>query len=73
MTEWLLVLVGVLLTVGTAIFVAAEFSLVALDRPTVQRAVDRGDTRARSVLASIRNLSTQLSACQVGITLTTTP
>ena len=51
MTEWLLVLVGVLLTVGTAIFVAADFSLVALDRPTVQRAVDRGDTRARSVLA----------------------
>ncbi|MDF2094101.1 hemolysin family protein [Knoellia sp. 3-2P3] len=71
MTEWLLVLAGVALTVGTAIFVAAEFSLVALDRPTVQRAVDAGDRRAPSVLASLRNLSTQLSACQVGITLTT--
>ena len=71
MTEWLLVLAGVALTVGTAIFVAAEFSLVALDRPTVQRAVDAGDRRAPSVLASLRSLSTQLSACQVGITLTT--
>ena len=71
MTEWLLVLAGVALTVGTAVFVAAEFSLVALDRPTVQKAVDAGDRRAPSVLASLRSLSTQLSACQVGITLTT--
>ena len=35
MTEWLLVLAGVGLTIGTALFVATEFSLVALDRPTV--------------------------------------
>jgi CBS domain containing-hemolysin-like protein len=71
MTEWLLLLAGVVLTVGTALFVAAEFSLVALDRPTVQRAVDAGEPGARSVLTSHRQLSTQLSACQVGITLTT--
>ena len=71
MTEWLLVLGGVLLTVGTAVFVAAEFSLVALDRPSVQRAVDSGDYAAGSVLISLRQLSTQLSASQVGITLTT--
>ena len=60
-----------LLTVGTAIFVAVEFSLVALDRPTVQRAIDAGDRRAEVVLGSLRRLSTQLSAAQVGITLTT--
>src|SRR5574338_921002 len=71
MTAWLLLLVGVVLTVGTALFVAAEFSRVALDRPTVQRAVDAGEPGARSVLVSHRQLSTQLSACQVGITLTT--
>ncbi|MBR7743762.1 HlyC/CorC family transporter [Phycicoccus sp. BSK3Z-2] len=71
MTPWLLLLVGVALTVGTALFVAAEFSLVALDRPAVQRAVDAGEPRARSVLRSHRQLSTELSACQVGITLTT--
>ena len=71
MTEWLLLLLGVVLTVGTALFVAAEFSLVALDRPTVQRAVDAGEPGARSVLTSHRRLSTQLSACQLGITLTT--
>jgi CBS domain containing-hemolysin-like protein len=71
MTEWLLVLAAVALTAGTALFVTAEFSLVALDRPTVQQAVDDGDLRAATVLRSLRQLSTQLSAAQVGITLTT--
>ena len=71
MSEWLGVLAGIALTVGTAVFVATEFSLVALDRPTVQKAVDAGDTRAGVVLGSLRRLSTQLSAAQVGITLTT--
>ena len=72
MTEWLLVLAGVGLTIGTALFVATEFSLVALDRPTVQQAVDDGDARRRGRSSrSLRRLSTQLSAAQVGITLTT--
>ena len=71
MTEWLLVLAGVALTIGTAVIVATEFSLVALDRPTVQKAIDNGDAGAEPVLASLRRLSTQLSAAQVGITLTT--
>jgi CBS domain containing-hemolysin-like protein len=71
MTQWLMVLAGVGLTIGTAVFVATEFSLVALDRPTVQKAIDSGDTRAEVVLGSLRRLSTQLSAAQVGITLTT--
>ncbi len=71
MTEWLLVLAGVGLTIGTAIFVAAEFSLVALDRTTVQKAIEQGDAAAKPVLASLRQLSTQLSAAQVGVTLTT--
>lgn len=71
MTDWLFVLAGVLLTLGTALFVATEFSLVALDRPTVQQAEAEGEPGAGSVLRSLRHLSTQLSAAQVGITLTT--
>ena len=71
MTQWLLVLAGVVLTLGTSLFVAAEFSLVTLDRPSVQKAADAGDTRAAVVLGSLRTLSTQLSAAQVGITITT--
>lgn len=71
MTQWLLLGVGVLLTLGTAIFVAAEFSLVALDRATVERAAADGDKRAPGVLRAVRTLSTQLSGAQVGITITT--
>ncbi len=71
MTQWLLVLAGVVLTGGTAVFVASEFSLVALDRSSVERSVAAGDTRSVGVLAALRQLSTQLSASQVGITLTT--
>ena len=71
MTQWILILIGILLTFGTALFVATEFSLVALDRHSVQRAIDDGDRGAEPVLVSLRRLSTQLSAAQVGITLTT--
>jgi CBS domain containing-hemolysin-like protein len=70
-TEWLLVLLAVLLTLGTALFVAAEFAFVALDRSSVERAVSAGDARSQPVLAALTRLSTQLSASQVGITLTT--
>ncbi|MCL2091854.1 MAG: hemolysin family protein [Micrococcales bacterium] len=68
-TQWLLVLLGVALTAGTAVFVAAEFALVALDPAALE--VDERDRRGRSVLAGLRHLSTQLSGAQVGITLTT--
>lgn len=71
LTEWLLLLVGILLTLGTAVFVAAEFAFVTLDRFTVQKAVDDGDRRAAGVLPALSTLSTQLSGAQVGITLTT--
>ena len=69
--EWLLLLVGVLLTLGTAVFVAAEFALVTLDRFAVEKAAEGGDRRAAGVLPALRTLSTQLSGAQVGITLTT--
>lgn len=66
MTAWVLLGLGVLLTLGTAIFVAAEFSLVALDPAHVE-----DSPRGRRVRRALRHLSTQLSGAQVGITLTT--
>jgi CBS domain containing-hemolysin-like protein len=69
--EWLLVGAGLLLILGTGFFVAVEFSLIALDQPTVQRAVDDGDTAAVPLLKCLKSLSTQLSSCQLGITMTT--
>jgi CBS domain containing-hemolysin-like protein len=69
--EWILLGAGLLLILGTGFFVAVEFSLVALDQATVQRAVDNGDTAAKPLLKCLKSLSTQLSSCQLGITMTT--
>lgn len=69
--EWILLAVGMLLILGTGFFVAVEFSMIAIDVPTVQRMVDDGDKGAEPLLHCLKSLSTQLSACQLGITLTT--
>lgn len=69
--EWLLILAGILLILGTGFFVAVEFSLVALDQPTVVRHIQDGDRRAEPLLRCLKSLSTQLSSCQLGITITT--
>lgn len=63
--------IGVILTIGTGIFVAAEFSLVALDPATIDSKAQEGDAKAIKVDKALHNLSLQLSSCQVGITLTT--
>lgn len=65
-------LVVVLLTVGTGLAVAAEFSLTTLERSTVEANVRQtGDRRSKTVLKAHRTLSFQLSGAQVAITLTT--
>lgn len=68
----LLSLLGfIALTAGTAMFVAAEFSLTALERTVVDAHARDGDLRARQVQHAHRTLSFQLSGAQLGITLTT--
>jgi CBS domain containing-hemolysin-like protein len=66
-------LVGVVaVTLGTAVFVAAEFSLTTLERSQVDRhAAEVGDRRAKAVAKAHRNLSFELSGAQLGITITT--
>jgi CBS domain containing-hemolysin-like protein len=62
----------IVLTLGTAIFVAAEFSLTALERSQVDSQVQRlPDRKSRNVQQAHRTLSFQLSGAQVGITITT--
>jgi CBS domain containing-hemolysin-like protein len=76
MTGPLLEVLGVLaiiaLTFGTAVFVAAEFSLTALERSQVEHQLRTvGDARAKRVAEAHHSLSFQLSGAQVGITITT--
>lgn len=61
----------ILLTIGTAVFVAAEFSLTALERSTVEANARSGDRRDLMVQRAHRTLSFQLSGAQVGISITT--
>ena len=68
-TEWILLGVATVMLLANAIFVAAEFALVTVDRSKVADAAERGDTAARGVLAALRTLSTQLSGAQLGITV----
>ncbi|MFD8497791.1 hemolysin family protein [Amycolatopsis sp. NPDC059657] len=76
MMDVLLAVLGVLffllLTIGTGLAVAAEFSLTALERSTVDANVRQvGDKRAIAVQKAHQSLSFQLSGAQVAITLTT--
>ena len=67
----LAVLAFLLLTAGTAVFVAAEFSLTALERSTVDANARDGGRRDLLVQRAHRTLSFQLSGAQVGISVTT--
>nr|WP_156756316.1 hemolysin family protein [Actinokineospora pegani] len=74
--ETLLSVAGLLavgaLTLGTALFVAAEFSLTTLERTQVDSHVEQvGDRRAVAIAKAHRTLSFQLSGAQLGITITT--
>jgi CBS domain containing-hemolysin-like protein len=68
---FLALLAVVVLIAGNGVFVAAEFSLVTIDRARVEQLAEAGDPSARRVLAALRRLSFQLSGSQLGITLTT--
>jgi CBS domain containing-hemolysin-like protein len=56
---------------GNALFVAAEFSLTALDRSTVDANARTGRRRDRLIQRAQHRLSFQLSGAQLGISITT--
>ena len=69
--EWLAFAFGLLLTVGTGFFVAAEFALVNLDRPELEAKRERGVRGLSLTIKALTKTSTHLSSAQLGITLTT--
>lgn len=64
-----LLLIGLILLLGNATFVAAEFALVAGRRSRMQELAAAGDTRARVALGAMADLPTTLAATQLGITM----
>ncbi len=63
--------VGLLLTIGTGLFVASEFALVNLDRADLEARREAGESRLSLTISALRITSTHLSSAQLGITLTT--
>ena len=71
MSEWLLLGIGLLLTIGTGLFVASEFALVNLDRSDLEARRAKGESRLGMTIEALKITSTPLSSAQLGITLTT--
>lgn len=71
MNEWLMLGIGILLTVGTGLFVASEFALVNLNRHDLEKRAEAGEKRLGPTIRALRITSTHLSSAQLGITLTT--
>ncbi|MGW3340007.1 hemolysin family protein [Streptomyces sp. NPDC001009] len=70
MTEVLLLLVAILLSLACGAFVAAEFSLTTVERGELERAAANGERGAAGALKAVRKLTFQLSGAQLGITVT---
>jgi CBS domain containing-hemolysin-like protein len=71
MYEWIMLGIGLVLTVGTGFFVASEFALVNLDRNDLEARQARGEKRLKPTIKALKITSTHLSSAQLGITLTT--
>src|SRR6478752_3260566 len=69
--EYVMLGVGLLLTIGTGLFVASEFALVNLDRADLEARRERGESRLSLTINALKITSTHLSSAQLGITLTT--
>ena len=69
MSIWSGLLIAALLLSLNAFFVAAEFSLVAVNRASIEAEAENGYSHARRVRKLLQNLLVYLSGAQFGITL----
>ncbi|MFJ6653247.1 hemolysin family protein [Microbacterium sp. NPDC091313] len=69
--DYVMLGVGLVLTIGTGLFVASEFALVNLDRADLEARRAAGESRLSLTIDALRITSTHLSSAQLGITLTT--
>jgi CBS domain containing-hemolysin-like protein len=70
-SDLLLFLVGVLLALGTGVFVGSEFALLNLDRVDLEARRSKGEKGFSITISALKRTSTHLSSAQLGITLTT--
>ncbi|MEY2900242.1 MAG: hypothetical protein RL247_408, partial [Actinomycetota bacterium] len=69
--DLVLFIVGVLLALGTGVFVGSEFALLNLDRADLEARRRKGEKGFSITIGALKRTSTHLSSAQLGITLTT--
>ncbi|TSE15265.1 HlyC/CorC family transporter [Arthrobacter sp. KBS0703] len=69
MSDWAGILWLVLLLIGNAFFVAAEFAVMSARRSQIEPLADSGSLRAQTTLRAMENVSLMLACAQLGITV----
>lgn len=69
MSDWWGIFWLVVLLLGNAFFVAAEFAVMSARRSQIEPAADAGSKRAQVALKAMENVSIMLAVCQLGITV----
>jgi CBS domain containing-hemolysin-like protein len=69
MSDWAGILWLVLLLIGNAFFVAAEFAVMSARRSQIEPLADAGSVRAQTTLRAMENVSLMLACAQLGITV----
>ena len=62
-------IIGVLLLIGNAFFVGAEFAIISARRSQIEPLAETGDRRATITLRSMERVSLMLAGAQLGITV----
>jgi CBS domain containing-hemolysin-like protein len=69
MSDWIGLVVAVVLLGANAFFVAAEFALISARRSSIEPLAEAGSRRARTTLAAMEQVSLMMAAAQLGITV----
>ena len=69
MSDWAGIFWLVVLLLGNAFFVAAEFAVMSARRSQIEPLADAGSKRAQTTLRAMENVSLMLACAQLGITV----
>jgi magnesium and cobalt exporter, CNNM family len=69
MSDWVGILWLVILLLGNAFFVAAEFAVMSARRSQIEPLAESGSLRAQTTLRAMENVSLMLACAQLGITV----
>ena len=69
MSDWAGILWLVLLLIGNAFFVGAEFAIMSARRSQIEPLAEEGSKRARTTLWAMEHVSLMLACAQLGITV----